>query len=195
DRGFRVAQFYGCLFHQLYDPISYHQGSVWPLFTGWISLAEYRAGRPLAGYQHLMQNAGLTWTQDLGAVTELLSGEFFQPLGRSSAHQIWSSAMVLTPALRGLFGVSWNAASHTLMIAPHLPASGEKARLHNVPLGDARYDLEFPRQSGHMVVRALSEAPQNLCLAAETGGRCSGAPSTSPELVVPVPPVEIGVPG
>lgn len=43
-----------------YDPISYHQGSVWPLFTGWVPLAEYRACRPLAGYQHLMQNAALT---------------------------------------------------------------------------------------------------------------------------------------
>ena len=27
-----------------YDPISYHQGTVWPLFTGWVSVAEYRAG-------------------------------------------------------------------------------------------------------------------------------------------------------
>ena len=32
-----------------YDPISYHQGSVWPLFTGWVSLSEYRNGRPLSG--------------------------------------------------------------------------------------------------------------------------------------------------
>lgn len=70
------------------DPLGiarYHQGSAWPLFTGWVSLAEHRAGRTLSGYAHLMQNA---WTQDLGAVTELLSGEFFQPLGRSSSHQI-----------------------------------------------------------------------------------------------------------
>src|SRR5438270_285014 len=44
-----------------YDPISYHQGSVWPLFTGWVALAEYRAGRAMAGYRHLMQNADLTW--------------------------------------------------------------------------------------------------------------------------------------
>ena len=71
-----------------YDPISYHQGSVWPLFTGWVALAEYRAGQPLAGYASLMQNLNLTWAQDLGSVTELLSGEFFQPLGRSSSHQL-----------------------------------------------------------------------------------------------------------
>src|SRR6185437_16211989 len=38
-----------------YDPISYHQGSIWPLFTGWVALAEYRAGRSLSGYAHLMQ--------------------------------------------------------------------------------------------------------------------------------------------
>src|ERR1700731_189129 len=40
-----------------YDPISYHQGSVWPLFTGWGALSEYRSGRSLPGYTHLMQNA------------------------------------------------------------------------------------------------------------------------------------------
>ena len=28
-----------------YDPISYHQGSVWPLFTGWVSVSEYHNGR------------------------------------------------------------------------------------------------------------------------------------------------------
>ncbi len=47
-----------------YDPISYHQGTVWPLFTGWVSLSEYRTGRSLSGYAHLMQNADLTWAQD-----------------------------------------------------------------------------------------------------------------------------------
>ena len=44
-----------------------------------------------------MQNANLTWAQDLGAVTELLSGQFYQALGRSTAHQLWSSAMVISP--------------------------------------------------------------------------------------------------
>ena len=28
---------------KIYDGMSYHQGSVWPLFTGWAALAEYRA--------------------------------------------------------------------------------------------------------------------------------------------------------
>ena len=49
-------------------------------------------------------------------MTELLSGELYQPLGRSSSHQIWSSAMVVTPALRGLFGLDWDALHHTLRL-------------------------------------------------------------------------------
>src|SRR4029077_8278168 len=137
----------------IFDPISYHQGTVWPLFTGWVSLAEYRAGRPLSGCAHLMQNAGLTWSQDLGAVTELLSGELFQPLGRSSSHQVWSSAMVVTPALRGLFGLDWDAPNRVLRVAPNLPADWGRARLHNVPLGNSRLEVEFSREAGRMVVR------------------------------------------
>ena len=31
---------------ELYDPLSYHHGSVWPLFTGWTAMAAYRYGRP-----------------------------------------------------------------------------------------------------------------------------------------------------
>ena len=180
-----------------YDPISYHQGSVWPLFTGWVSLAEYRAGRPLAGYQHLMQNAGLTWSQDLGAVTELLSGEFFQPLGRSSSHQVWSSAMVVTPALGGLFGLDWDALHHTLRLAPNLPVAWDTARLHNVPLGDARIDLDFARQDGRLMIKARSAAAE-FCLAAQTAPRdrdCSGASAGTHELTLPLPAVEVGVPG
>jgi len=174
-----------------YDPISYHQGSVWPLFTGWVSLAEYRAGRPLSGYAHLMQNADLTWAQDAGAVTELLSGEFFQPLGRSSSHQIWSSAMVLTPAIRGLLGVDCDALNHALKLAPSLPASWDRATLRNVPLGRARIDLDFTRVAGRLRVTARSNALQDFCLAPREGECRAGA---AHDLDLPLPEVEVEIP-
>ena len=127
----------------LYDPISYHQGSVWPLFTGWTSVAEYRTGRSLSAYAHLMQNLNLTWQQDLGAVTELLSGDYFVPFGRSTSHQMWSSAMVITPAIRGLFGLSFDAEAKAIVVDPHLPATWQGATLHHVPVagGNWRYLL------------------------------------------------------
>jgi hypothetical protein len=175
-----------------YDPVSYHQGTVWPLFTGWVSLAEYRAGRPLSGYAHLMQNAGLTWSQDLGSVTELLSGEFFQPLGRSSSHQVWSSAMVVTPALRGLFGLDWDALHQTLRVAPHLPGDWDNAHLKNVPLGDGRIDLDFEREGDRLIVKARSASPAPFCVTSQSPPRDSDCKSH--ELTIPLPAVEVAIP-
>jgi hypothetical protein len=172
-----------------YDPISYHQGSVWPLFTGWTSLAEYRAGRPLSAFAHLMQNADLTWSQDLGDVTELLSGEYFQPFGRSTPHQLWSAAMVISPALRGLFGLEWDAARHTLSISPSLPAEWDHATIHNLPVGSARVDLAFTREGSALVVHATGEGAGDVKLQS----RASGAKASGAMLRIPIPAVEVGI--
>jgi hypothetical protein len=169
-----------------HDPISYHQGSVWPLFTGWVSLAEYRAGRPLSGYAHMMQNLNLTWAQDLGSVTELLSGEFYQPLGRSSSHQMWSSAMIITPLLHGLFGLSWDAKDHTLQISPNLPADWDHAHLSHVPLGTARVNLDYRRNGRDWTIHADSDSP--VCLTTTANRACKQT------LNIPSPAVEVGIP-
>ncbi len=159
----------------IYDPISYHQGTVWPLYTGWVALAEYRAGRAESAWRHLMQNVALTFEQDLGAVTELLSGEFYAPLGRSSSHQMWSSAMVLSPALRGLFGLGFDAANNRLNLDPHLPAVWKQAKLENVPLADRRFTLSYQRENG--VLRIKASAPVELC----HNGRCAAGEITITE--------------
>jgi glycogen debranching enzyme len=137
---------------KIYDGLSYHQGSVWPLFTGWAAMAEYRGGQPLAGYQLLMENANLTKAQDLGSITELLSGDFFVPFGRSTSHQLWSSAMVITPVLRGLFGVSIDAQSKTITVNPRLPAGWDHAEIDNLPLGNSAgpIDLAIARHGDHL---------------------------------------------
>jgi glycogen debranching enzyme len=166
-----------------YDPISYHQGSVWPLFTGWVSVAEYRAGHPLSGYAHLMQNANLTWAQDLGDVTELLSGQFYQALGRSTAHQLWSSAMVVSPVLRGLFGLEWDAPANTLTVAPHLPASWANAVIRRLPFGSKMIDVSFERVGTELIVKA-SDGNVHLTSPVREAAFRNGA------LHIPLPAVE-----
>ncbi|CAN5683691.1 hypothetical protein BH20ACI3_BH20ACI3_41010 [soil metagenome] len=138
---------------KLYDPLSYHYGSVWPLFTGWASMGAYRYGRPHVGYQALMASALLTYTSALGYVTELLSGDFNAPFGRSSHHQIWSEAMVITPAVRGLFGIEVTAAGKELRFAPQLPANWNQVEARNVKAGNASFDLRLERGSGNLTVR------------------------------------------
>ncbi len=173
-----------------YDPISYHQGTVWPLFTGWVSLSEYRNGRSLSGFSHLMQNADLTWSQDLGAITELLSGEFFQPLGRSTSHQLWSSAMVISPTVRGLFGLEWNASRNTITVTPNLPANWDEAELDHVPLGVTSIDLVMRRVGGTLAIHATGAGTSTLHLESHLpGSKVAGA-----VLQIPLPAVEVGIP-
>jgi glycogen debranching enzyme len=137
----------------LYDPLSYHNGSVWPLFTGWASMGAYRYGRPHVGYQALTANALLTYTGALGYVTELLSGDFNAPFGRSSHHQVWSEAMVITPAVRGLLGIEARAGGKELRFAPQLPANWDQVEARNVPAGNARFDLKLGRETRRLTVR------------------------------------------
>jgi glycogen debranching enzyme len=177
----------------VFDPISYHQGSVWPLFTGWASLAQYRAGRPLAGYTALMRNVDLTWAQDPGFVTEVLSGRFFQPLGRSSSHQLWSSAMVLSPAIRGLFGIDVDAQHRTLHLQPHLPATWDFAELRNVRVGDDLYDITLKRDRNHLLATVRSEQPTVLCLNTQNE-TCNDRATTTRTISLPLPPVEVSLP-
>jgi glycogen debranching enzyme len=168
------------------DPISYHQGTVWPLYTGWVSVAEYRAGHDLSGYAHLMQNASLTWAQDLGNVTELLSGQFYQVLGRSTAHQLWSSAMVVSPVLRGMFGLEWNAPADTLTISPHLPAAWNRAAIRRLPFGSRTVDIILQREGRELLVQVSDPA-------VHLASRIPGAEQRNGALHIPLPAVEAGI--
>jgi glycogen debranching enzyme len=82
-----------------YSAGGYHFGSVWPLFTGWASVGEYRYHRALPGFSNLMANAQLA-LDGSSICFEVLSGDYYQPLSTSSPHQIWSAAMVITAAAR-----------------------------------------------------------------------------------------------
>jgi glycogen debranching enzyme len=150
---------------RLYDPLSYHYGSVWPLFTGWSAVAAYRYGRPHVGYQALMANVALTFQGALGSVTELLSGDFDAPFTRSSHHQVWSEAMVVLPLVRGLLGLEVRDAGRSLALAPQLPADWERVSVENVPAGGTRLDIAFERAPGR---RTITVTPR--------GSPASGAP-------------------
>ncbi|MDP9146720.1 MAG: amylo-alpha-1,6-glucosidase, partial [Acidobacteriota bacterium] len=57
-----------------YSGGGYHYGSVWPLFTGWAAVGEYRYHHEHAAYANLRANALLALDGSPGHVTEVLSG-------------------------------------------------------------------------------------------------------------------------
>ncbi|MCY7375311.1 MAG: hypothetical protein LH472_04985 [Pyrinomonadaceae bacterium] len=143
---------------RLYDPLSYHYGSVWGLFTGWQSIAAYNYGRPHVGYQALMANSLLTYSNALGYVTELLSGDFNAPFGRSSHHQVWSEAMVISPVMRGMLGLETTNAGKTVRFAPQIPANWNDLEVQGVRAGNSRIDFKLKRLNGKMTILVAKRA-------------------------------------
>lgn len=118
----------------LYGPAGYHFGSVWPLFTGWESVAAYRYHRAIPGYLNLRANAQLVFDGTLGRATEVLSGRYYTQLTTSTPHQIWSSAMIVSPILRGMMGLSVDALNSTVHFEPHVPPNWTGFAIQNVPV-------------------------------------------------------------
>jgi glycogen debranching enzyme len=152
---------------ELYDPLSYHYGSVWGLFTGWQSVAAYNYGRPHVGYQALMANSLLTYSNALGYVTELLSGDFNAPFGRSSHHQVWSEAMVISPVMRGMLGIEVSNAGKTVKFAPQIPTNWNDLDVRNIRAGASQIDFKLKRGNGKMTInisQKINNSPVQLIL-------------------------------
>lgn len=137
---------------KLYDGSGYHYGSVWPLFTGWASVGEYRYHREFSAYANLRSNALLATDGALGHFSEVLSGDYNQSFATSSPHQIWSSAMVISPILRGMFGLETDAEKHQITLAPHVPADWTSFAIRNVTVGENKVDFEYSKSAEHIVL-------------------------------------------
>jgi len=133
-----------------YDAAGYHSGTVWPLFTGWASVGEYRYHAALPAYENLRSNALLTFDGSLGHVTEVLSGSYYQTLSMASPNQIWSSAMVISSLLRGMFGLETDALAHQVTFNPHIPADWTSFSVNHVQSGSCLLDLHYRKTDGEI---------------------------------------------
>jgi glycogen debranching enzyme len=131
---------------QHYSGGGYHYGSVWPLFTGWAAVGEYRYHRVHPALQNLRANALLALDGSPGHVTEVLSGDYYTGLSTSSPHQIWSAAMVVSPMIRGLLGLKVDAPQQTITLAPSVPADWTSFTARNVRAGNVTVGFAFRRR-------------------------------------------------
>ncbi len=147
-----------------YSAGGYHFGSVWPLFTGWASVGEYRYHRALPGFSNLKANSELALDGSLGHVTEVLSGDYYQPISTSSPHQIWSAAMVVSPLLRGLFGLQTDAGACRVTLAPHVPADWTWFTIDHVRAGSASLRIAYRKTIGDISLTITRSGSGNCSL-------------------------------
>lgn len=156
-----------------YNAGGYHYGSVWPLFTGWAAVGEYRYHAAAPAYENLRANSLLVLNGSLGHVTEVLSGDYFESLSTSSPHQIWSAAMVVSPLLRGLFGLQSDASAKRLTFAPHVPADWNSFSLTNLRVGSATIDLKYSRTPEVLTLEVKSSEPCTVAFSPAFSPRAS----------------------
>jgi hypothetical protein len=109
----------------------------------------------LAAYANLQANAHLVFDGALGHVTEVLSGSHYEPLPTSCPHQIWSSAMVVSPLMRGLLGITSAATENEIVVAPHTPAGWSSWSAKNVPACGGTVDLVYGKTPARETLQAV----------------------------------------
>jgi len=142
-----------------FRPDSYHQGSVWPLFTGWTSLAGYQYGRSAQAFSHLMSNLLTYRSWALGYVPEVLHGSEYKPYGVCS-HQCWSETMVLQPAIEGMLGLERDAIENRISLSPRVPAHWDSLKIQNIRVGTS-YIHAFLKETPALTTWIFEPAGKN----------------------------------
>ncbi len=140
-----------------YRPDSYHGGAVWPLYTGWVSWAEYAAGRSESAFRHWWQNVEACFERQKGAWDEVLHGHEDRAAG-VCPDQAWSTAMAVAPLVYGLLGAEPDAVKGRLRLRPQIPAAWDRLEARRLRMGDAAVSLDYRREGDRHTFRLEQEA-------------------------------------
>lgn len=127
-----------------YRPRGYHFGAVWPLYTGWVSLAAFARGRADLGWRHLASVARCAFVRQRGAFDEVLDGDTGAAAG-ICPDQAWSAAMAISPFIYGMLGMQPMAADARCTLRPCWPREWQGARVEGLRVGGSRFSLAMQR--------------------------------------------------
>jgi glycogen debranching enzyme len=144
-----------------YNPMSYHNGSVWPHDNALIGMgfARYGLQRSLLGIMTGMFDASL-FTAD-HRLPELFCGFDRRPGSAPTSYpvacvpQAWSSAAVFG-LMGALLGISFrHSAKQIRLTRPVLPAWLDECRISNLRLGDADVDIQLWRHGDDVALHVV----------------------------------------
>jgi glycogen debranching enzyme len=146
-----------------YNPLAYHNGSVWPHDTAIAAAGLRRVG--FVEESHLVATGLLAAAEALGGrLPELFAGltneEMPVPVRypTSCSPQAWASAAPLL-LLRAILGLEPDVPNDRLKLDPELPAGSTTLDVHDLPLAGLRVGVEVDGDA--LAVRGL---PRGLAL-------------------------------
>ncbi len=160
----------------VYNPLSYHNGSVWPHDTALCALGftRYGHGREAVavteGLLAASQHFALSRLPELFCGLDRGDGNFVVHYPVSCSPQAWASG-ALYMLLQACLGLSADAASGGLTIVdPALPTGIRRLDLLGVQVGEARVSLRFTRQGMRTFAEVLEVAGGALKVVIEVRG-------------------------
>jgi glycogen debranching enzyme len=145
-----------------YNPMSYHNGSIWPHDNALAAAGLGRYGFTWAAARILDGMLDLSQTVDLHRLPELLCGFHRRSEERPTlypvacAPQAWSAGAVYL-FVQAALGMDIDAAHRRITFRrPSLPGSIDQLQLTNLVVGDARVDLLLERHERDVAVSVMS---------------------------------------
>jgi glycogen debranching enzyme len=147
-----------------YNPMSYHNGSVWPHDNAITALGLSRYGfvEPAARIIHGLFDASRHF--DLARLPELFCGFTRRPgegptrYPVACAPQAWAAGSVFM-LLQACIGLEVDAKARTLLLSnARLPSFLDYLRIENVAVGETRVDLRMQRQGEGVAVEVLERS-------------------------------------
>jgi glycogen debranching enzyme len=147
-----------------YNPLSYHNGSVWPHDNGIIAAGLMRYG--LVEHAQRVARAVLDAAAAVGGrLPELFCGferglaDMPVPYPVACSPQAWAAATALS-LLQTMLGMRADAAHDRLELdRPHLPAWLGKVTVHELRVGEREVDLLFHRWRGGTSAEVIRKSP------------------------------------
>jgi glycogen debranching enzyme len=143
----------------LYEPLHYNNGAVWPFMTGFVAWGQYRYRRPWAGAHLVDAVKQLTFDWSRGRYPENLSGAYYRPMDATVPHQFFATSMLAMPLLRGLVGWEPDAPRARATLAPQLPPDWDRVGVERLRVGEASIDVEISREPERSVTRLTITGP------------------------------------
>jgi glycogen debranching enzyme len=147
-----------------YNPMSYHNGSVWPHDNALIGMGMARYGMRLDAAKILDGLFDASIYIELRRLPELVcgfrrrqtQGPTYYPV--ACAPQAWS-AVALPALLAACLGISFDPARRTVIFnRPVLPRCLDEVTLRNLVIGDARLDVVLRGEGGDVAMRVLGRS-------------------------------------
>jgi glycogen debranching enzyme len=144
-----------------YNPMSYHNGSIWPHDNALIALglARYGLKRPVAQITRGLFEAATYMDQRrlpelfCGFQRERRRGPTLYPV--ACAPQAWASATVFS-LIEGLLGLEFRPDSHEIFLRnPRLPQFLDEVVLRNLQVGGSAADLKVSRHGEEISLEVL----------------------------------------